>query len=415
MNKIYHLQNGLRIAYTFNPNVRSVCWGVFVNVGSAYETADNSGISHLIEHMCFKGTDKRSAYDIVRETEDLGANINAFTSKQMTVYYVQCVDDVVEPCVEILADVVLHPTFDQAELEKEKQVVIEEIAMSEDTPDDLAGDLAAQAFWGESSFARPILGTVDNVNRFSREDLTAYVRQHYVAQRVVLSVVGNISESEVLRLSQKYFDFAQSTPAEGLVTYPHGDKQCFKQKDVEQCNVVLSFNGLPSYDEDSDALSVLDAVLGGGMSSILFQRVREQLGLVYSIYGYASSYINDGSYNIYLGTTPAKLPKAMQTVAEVITELKEKGITEEQMLRGRTQTLGSYVFATESSMAIMRVQARRLMYLNQPFDLDVEIDKLKKVTLEQVNGLIKRIFAKAPAVGLVAKKYADCKGVFDGK
>lgn len=415
MNKILKLQNGLKIAYTRNPNVRSVCWGVFVGVGSVNEDASTSGISHLIEHMCFKGTTTRSAYDIARETEDLGANINAFTSKEQTAYYVQCVDDTVERCVEILADIVQNQTFDEKELEKEKQVVIEEIAMSEDTPDDLAGDLAGEAFWGKNSLAMPILGTKENVASFTRETLRAYVDEHYVRDNVVMSVVGNIEEAEVIRLAETYFHFADGKAGNACEVFPREDKQIFRKKDVEQCNVVLSFDGLRRYDEDTYAMSVLDAVLGGGMSSILFQRVREELGLVYSIYCYGSQYENAGSFNIYLGTTEKKLALALKTVAEVIAELKEKGITEEQLERGRSQTLSNYVFGMENNMAVMRVQARRLMYRGDAFDIDEEIDLLKKVTLEQVNGLIGRIFASSPAVGLVAKKYADCKGVFDGK
>ena len=415
MNKILVLQDGLKIAYSFNPNVRSVCWGVFVGVGSVNEDAECSGISHLIEHMCFKGTTTRSAFDIARETEDLGANINAFTSKEQTAYYVQCVDDTVEPCLEILADIVQNQTFDEKELEKEKQVVIEEIAMSEDTPDDLASDLASEAFWGKNSLSRPILGSKENVEGFSRTDLRAYVDAHYVRENIVMSVVGNIEEAEVVRLAEKYFHFPSKEIQRKVDVYAREDKQIFRKKDVEQCNVVLTFDGLKRYHEDTYAMSVLDAVLGGGMSSILFQRVREELGLVYSIYCYGSQYEDAGSFSIYLGTTEKKLPSALKTVAEVVEELKEKGISEEQLERGRSQTLSNYVFGMENNMAVMRVQARRLMYRGEAFDIDEEIENLKKVTLEQVNDLIGRIFAAPPAVGLVAKKYADCKGVFDGK
>ncbi len=415
MNKIFNLKNGMRMAYTYDPNVHSVCWGVFVGVGSADETDATSGISHLIEHMCFKGTDTRSAFDIVRETEDLGANLNAFTTKEQTAYYIQCVDDSVERCVEILADIVLHRTFDKQELEREKEVVIEEIAMSEDTPDDLAGELAGEAFWGEDSLARPILGNKQNVSGFSREQLLSHVGRYYTAQNAVLSVVGNIDEGEAKRLAERYFGFPQGEVAHTYPVCERGHRQIFKQKDVEQCNVVLSFDGLARYHQDTYASMVLDAVLGGGMSSILFQRVREELGLVYSIYTYGSQYEGRGSFNIYLGTTPAKLPLAIKTVANVIEELKLSGITPEQLERGRNQSLSNYVFGLENNMAVMRVQARSLLYKSEPFDADTEIAKLKQVSLEDVNALAKRLFADTPAVGLVAKENMDCVGYFNGK
>ena len=414
MNKILVVNDGLRIAYAYNPNVRSVCWGVFVGVGSMDESEKNSGISHLIEHMCFKGTKTRSAYDIVRESENLGANINAFTSKEQTAFYVQCVDDSVEKCVEILADIVQNMTFDQEELEKEKQVVIEEIAMSEDAPDDLAGDLAAEAFWGENSLSRPILGTKENVEGFTREDLFAHVKRYYTKENIVLSVVGNVEEREVVRLAETYFHFAAGAVEKTDAVYPRKAVQRFRKKDVEQCNVVLVYDGLKRYDEDTYALNVFDAVLGGGMSSILFQKVREELGLAYSVYSYPASYRTMGAYCIYIGTTPAKADIALRTIAKIVEDLKAKGIDREQMERGRTQTLSNYVFGMENGMSVMRVQARRLMYKGEAFDVDEEINKIKEVDLDKINALIKRVFAAAPAVGVVAPEYVDCKGVFDG-
>lgn len=415
MNNIFTLPSKLRIAHTYNPNVRSVCWGVFVGVGSVHETAETSGISHLIEHMCFKGTTTRSAFDIARETEDLGTHINAFTSKEMTAYYVQCVDDMVEKSVEILADLVINHTFDPQELKREQQVVAEEIAMNEDAPDDLAADLAAQAFWGEDSLARPILGSRENVLGFTREDLFAYQRRHYVAGNVVISVAGNITEQEVLRLVDKYFTFPEGS-ADGCGTQaPRQADMCYKQKDVEQCNVIICFDGLQRNHPDRYAMMIMDEVLGGGMSSILFQRVREEQGLAYSVYSFNSAYVGRGSYCVYVGTSPAKLPRALSTVNEIIKEFVKDGITAEQLERGRAQSLSSCVLGTESMMSIMRVQARYLMYNDAAFDMDAEIEGIRQVTQQQVNDLIKHIFAAPPAVGMVAKDYLDCKGYFDGK
>ena len=415
MNTILQAADGLEIAYQYNPNVRSVCWGVFVHVGSVDETEATSGISHLIEHMCFKGTTTRSAYDIVRESDDLGANLNAFTSKEQTAFYVQCVDDVVEPAVAILADIVLHSTFDPDELVREKEVVCEEIDMSEDTPDDLASDVAAAAFWGEDSLSRPILGTKANVQGFSQQDLLDHVRRYYVRDNVVLSVVGNISAEEVCRLADRYFVFPTGeVPARNL-PMPRATRQLYRQKDVEQCNVILCYDGLPRGDDDAYALLVLDAVLGGGMSSILFQRVREQQGLAYSVYSYGSSYEGRGAYSIYLGTNPTKLAQALRTVADVIRELRRDGITPEQLERGRNQTLSAYVLGLESGLAAMRVGARRLQFEGKPLDLDAEIARLRAVDMPRIDALIERVFSTPPAVGLVARDHVDCMEYFNGK
>ena len=287
--------------------------------------------------------------------------------------------------------------------------------MCEDSPDDLAADLVAEAFWAEDSLARPILGTADTVSSFVREQLVAHVARYYVAGNVVLSVVGNVQEEEMLRLVRRYFTFPAGEVSHAAPLLPRGNGQVYRHKDVEQCNLIYAFDGLARYDEDSYAMLVLDEVLGGGMSSILFQRVREELSLAYSVYSYTSQYEGRGSFGIYLGTAPAKLAKAADTVAQIVLSLRKDGITAEQLERGRNQSLANYVFATESSSALMRAQARNLLHKGEAFDPDAEIERINRVTLEQVNALARRLFAAAPAAGLVAKKNMDCIGYFDGK
>lgn len=402
------------MAYTFDAHVRSVCWGVFVGAGSSDETAQTNGISHLIEHMCFKGTHKRTAFDIVRETDTLGAEINAFTAKENTAYYVHCLDECTEQCVEILSDIVLHHTFDEKELEREKQVVLEEIDMSEDAPDDLVGDLASKAFWGKDPLARPILGSKKNVMRFTSEDLFAYEHRLYVAQNVVLSVVGHIDEAEAIRLGETYFTFPSGRVKKAPRAVLHTPTQCAKKKDVEQSNIVLAFAGLPRYDERTAALSVFDAVFGGGMSSVLFQRVREQLGLAYSVYGYPSAYVGRGAYSIYLGTNPAKVDQALSTVRSLIDEIKQKGIDDAQLCLGKQMSKSTYVLGLESNLARMRVQARWLLGKGVAFDENEQIAKLDNVTKQDVKEIIDTVFAAPPSIGLVAKQTQDLTGYFYG-
>ena len=414
MNKVILLKTGIRMAYTYDPNVHSVCWGVFVGAGSCDETAATNGISHLIEHMCFKGTQRRSAFDIVRETDELGADINAFTGKEMTAYYVHCIDESIEQCCDILADIVLHHTFDEAELQREKQVVLEEIDMSADSPDDLVADMAAMAFWGDNPKSRPILGTKDNVLSFGRDDLFAYQNALYVSGNVVLSVVGHIEEAEAVRLAETYFAFPTGNVVKQYAPYVRVPRQCGRSKDIEQCNIVLSYNGFARYDDRTSAVTVLDAVFGGGMSSILFQRVREQLGLAYSVYSYPSCYIDDGAFSIYLGTNPSKVQQALQTVAEEVDKLRRDGIDQRQLARGIQQSKSAYVLGLESNMALMRVQARYLLMRNTPFDAAEDIAKLDAVDMRAVMDVANRIFAAPPSVGVVAKKVPDCMGYFYG-
>ena len=414
MNKVILLKTGIRMAYTYDPNVHSVCWGVFVGAGSCDESAANNGISHLIEHMCFKGTARRSAFDIVRETDELGADINAFTSKEMTAYYVHCIDESIEPCCDILADIVLYHTFEEGELSREKQVVLEEIDMSADSPDDLVGDMAAAAFWGDSPKARPILGSKENVLSFGREDLFAYQRRLYVSGNVVLSVVGHITEAEAVRLAETYFVFPQGEVAKTYAPYARVPRQCGQSKDIEQSNLVLSYDGFARYDDRIPALTVMDSVFGGGMSSILFQRVREELGLAYSVYSYPSCYIDGGAFNIYLGTNPAKVGQALGTVAELVADFRRRGIDEAQLARGKQQSKSAYVLGLESNMALMRVQARYLLMRNTPFDATENIALLDAVRVQDVLDVAQHVFAAPPSVGVVAKTIDDYMGYFYG-
>ena len=405
MNKILTSKHNIKIAYTYNPYVRSVCWGVFVDVGSRNETPELNGISHMIEHMCFKGTSRRTASQISKEMDNLGANFNADTGKELTAYYVQCIDDCIEPAVDILSDVVLHHTFPLDEMEKEKQVVLEEIDMCADTPDDVCLDLAALARWGEDSLGYPILGSKQNVTRFTPDDLFAYERKHYVSGNVVLSVVGNIAEEVVLDLADRYFAFPQgeSTRPKRVPT-PQAGVQKGESKDVEQANVIVSFDGLPYGDEDSAALFVFDSVFGSSGSSVLFERLREQAGLAYSVYSYPTMYQGAGSYSIYIGTNPAKVDKALKMIREIVDEVKDQGIGEEELARGRQQTRSGYVLGVESGMAVMRGQARRLLHLGRVFDEDEEIAQLDRVSLQDVKRVIARLFGVRPTVAVVAKR-----------
>ncbi|MBQ9145680.1 MAG: insulinase family protein [Clostridia bacterium] len=403
MNEIITLANGLRLSYCYIPHVRSVCWGVFVAAGSVGETEKISGISHAIEHMCFKGTARRTALQLATEIDDLGANVNAFTSKEMTCYYFQCLDENVEACCDLLSDLVLHRSFDEGEWAKEKMVICEEIDMNEDQPDDVCSELASRAYWGNDPLARPILGTKESVTALTPKDMQEYVARYYTAENSVLSVVGHISREEAVRLAEEYFDFPSGKVEHAREAHRHCPVQLVREKEVEQANVIITYPGFAYDDPRCGALSVFDAVFGGGMSSILFQRVREQLGLAYSVYSFPSLYRDRGSYSIYIGTNPAKLDEAVRTVSAIIRELLAEGIPEEAFLRGKQQTKSAYVLGTESNMVLMRAMARRLLFSGRTFDMAEEVARLSSVQPEDVAEVIHSIFGATPSIGLVVR------------
>lgn len=407
MTEIITLSGGLRLAYQNIPYIHSVSVGVFVKIGSRNEVSADNGIAHFTEHMLFKGTEKRSAFDIVREMDMLGANMNAYTSKEMTAFYFQCIDDTVEPCAEILSDLLLHSTFPAEETEKERGVVLEEIGMVLDTPDDLSQDLCSAAFWGDHPLGLTILGTADNVKAFSPSDLHAFVSKHYVRDNVVVSVCGNISKERAIALVEKYFSFPARPLDKREFSLPCelGGRVEAVYKDIEQANLTLAFPSISQLDSRISAQSVLSVALGGGMSSLLFQEIREKLGLVYSVFDYSSSYEDTGAHCIYLGTNPKNLQKAVAALKSCLNDFTEKGLDEDTLRLAKQQVKSSMIMASESSMSIMRAQAKVLLFKNEPFNLDEKIALIDQVTQAETNELIREIFdTKKIGVGYVGKQ-----------
>ncbi len=416
MSEIIGLTGGLRLAYMNLPYVHSVSVGVFVKTGSRNEAPEQNGIAHFTEHVTFKGTEKRDAFRIVSETDALGANVNAFTSKEMTAYYFQCLDDTVEACADVLSDIVLHSVYPAEELDKEREVILEEISMVEDTPDDLSQEKCSKAFWGEHALARPILGSEENVSRFTAEDVRAFVSEHYVADNVVIAVCGNISREKAIDLVYKYFTFPSRKKQSAEFSAPSavGGRIESAIKDVEQANVTLAFPSVSSVSDEVPSLAVLSTALGGGMSSRLFQDIREKLGLVYSIYSFPSLYRDAGAFCLYFGTNPKKLRKAADTVKKVISETVSFGFTAEEFFRAKQQVRGALVMAEERSLSILRSMAKSALYKNEPYSIEESLAEIEAVSLSSVNALMPRVFDFAKVgIGYVGKKPAfDLSEVF---
>ncbi len=414
MSGLIRLDGGLRIVHKYISSVRSVAMGVFVGAGSRAEVPGNSGISHFIEHMCFKGTARRTAFQIVEEIDGLGAQINAFTSKEATAYYTYCIDEYVEQCADVLSDILLNHTFLPEEMDKERGVIIEEIAMVEDTPDELSQELAAKAFWGSNSLGRAILGTSDNIKGFTRDDLIEYRDTHYVSDNIVISFAGNITEERAVELVKKYFDIKTGTADKSYMSTARKSSRLIKRiKPIEQANISLVYPSVKSEGIYEPALSILNCAYGSGMSSILFQKLREELGLVYSVYSFPSAYFDCGAFGVYLGTNIASLEKALYSINDINKTILDKGLTEEEFLRGKQQIKGAYILGQESTLSIMRAMARYALAEDAYFDIDQKLLLLEQVSNKHVKELISKIFSEKPSIGYVGRRMpCDPKSIF---
>lgn len=394
MNRIIKTDSGLRLWIKPMHTTRSVAIGVFVGAGCLYECKENSGIAHFIEHMVFKGTGKRNAFQISDEMESKGIQINAYTSKGNTAYYTISTDEYAEDCMEMLGDLYFNATFTAENIEKEKCVVIEEIGMSEDDPEDLCLELLSTAHFGTHPVANSILGTVETVRSLNEEKIREFMRKYYIPENTVISIVGNIKVETARALVEKYFAFEKHKPYIAPVL-PPAVPQCnpaYRYKDLEQANIAISFPQFSYFDKRSTAGSLVANMLGGGMSSRLFQRLREELGLVYNVYVTENQYSNCGDAVIFLATSPCTAQKAVEAVKEVILEVKKDGFDAKEIEKSKAQYRASSILAAESSSFLMRAGGRRGILMNEPYDLDERIAEIDGVTAEMVAEIIETVY-----------------------
>lgn len=411
MNEIYRFKSGLRLAYKYSPAVRSVGVAVMTCVGSANENADNNGISHFIEHMFFKGTKDKNSFEIVEFVDGIGAQINAFTSKQTTCFYTLSIDSQVENCIKILSEIMFDSTFDKEEMEREKGVVLEEISMCEDDNDDLVMDILSDCYFGKNTLGMTILGERKNVKSFTRDDLLKYIEQNYCAENTVISIAGNIKFDMAKKLVEDYFEGRFSTNCNRQwKDIPHITKPCIKSKfkDIEQSNIAI---GLPALNFDnklSMAELLVNTVVGGGMSSRLFQEVREKRGLAYNVYTYNSSYVNNGMLSLYIGTNVESVKKAVDCTIELIEDLRKNGLTKRELERGVEQLKGSYVLGQESTGVMMRVNAKNVLFTDKVFDIDQKIKEIENITLAQTKEVIDYTYDLSKASLAYVGKKPEC-------
>lgn len=418
MFDIITLPNGLRVVGEKLTHVRSCTVGVWVKVGSMNEAPEENGMSHFIEHMVFKGTQNRSARDIAEEMDMVGGQLNAFTSKECTCYYAKVTDDELKTAVDILADLALRPTFDEKELNKERGVVLEEIAMVEDTPDDLVHELLADAQFS-GSLRCPILGPANLIRRYSREDMVRYWARHYVPENMVLAIAGNYDWEQFLELVNTYFDVFPNQQGEEIPFEPQHfvSGRIAKNKDTEQLHICLGYPGIESNCDDIYPLSVFNNALGGGMSSRLFQRIREELGMAYSVYSYASSYRGVGSFNIYAGTNPENGETVIRELQEQMALFLKDGMTDKEFRSAKAQLRGGFLLGLESSSGRMQSLGRGMLLFSKTRSPEEVIAKIDAVTLDSTMELARRLLNSDPSAAIVgknARKYLDFIGGHHG-
>ncbi len=386
--------NGLRLIVNKMEGLMSASIGVLVKTGSINESESENGISHFIEHVLFKGTTKRTAFDISDHIDRIGAQINAFTSKELTCYYTKSTGEHVEDSLEILSDIFFDSKFDKDELEKEKGVIIEEINMCEDTPEDICLDLLAESYYGKEGLGRTILGPSKNIKRFTALDVKNYMAKYYTPDNVVISLAGDVDVEQSIKLVEEYFAqrFTFVKGAKQVETIIPKPQRLYKAKAIEQSHIGFAMRGYVANDKLSDAFTVANTVLGGGMSSRLFQKIREQLGLCYSIYSYSSQYKDNGLLEIYAGVNTASRDLAVNAILEEVRYFKKNGITEKEFLRAKEQIKSAFIFARESTASQMLLYGKCLMFLGEEYDYKKRVSEIENLTISDVMDAIEGSF-----------------------
>ena len=388
------LDNGIRLVTERRPDVRSVAVGVWIDQGSAHETSESSGVSHLMEHLVFKGTERRTAHEIALSLESLGGSLDAYTTREHTSYQAHVLDEHLPVALDVLADLVLHPRLDPTDLELEKDVVIEEIAGVEDTPDDLVFDLHGAKFWNGHTYGRPILGTRQTVRAFQIDELRSLHSERYRGRNMVLGCVGNIEHDEVVNRLTELFGGVDPGSASPRIAEPTGtiSGRSSVVRDAAQAHLVIS-NTTPSFtDPVRDALILISGAFGGGMSSRLFQRIREELALAYAVYSFQSFYSKAGMAGVYVGTRPEASEQALEGILCEYAKLCERGITGEELEQAKSHAKGRSILAMESTGArLLRLVGFTLR--GEPYrDLDESLTRIDAVTLEEVRTACQRFY-----------------------
>jgi predicted Zn-dependent peptidase len=395
--RISTLANGLRVATDPMDSVETASVGVWIEAGSRFETATICGVSHFLEHMVFKGTRRRDARAIAEEIEAVGGHLNAHTSREYTAFYAKVLKENVPLAVDIIADILQHATLDAGELGRERTVILQEIMQAQDTPDDIIFDRFQETAFPEQALGRPVLGSPELISAMTREVLASYMRVHYGAPRMVLAAAGRVDHDELVELAKAAFDRLPAT-VEGQrepARYRGGDFR--EERDLEQVHLVLGFQGVGYRDEDFYPVSVLSTLLGGGMSSRLFQEAREKRGLVYSIYTFPSSYTDSGVFGIYAGTGENQVEELVPLVCDELRKVAED-VGDAEIARARAQLKSGMLMSLESTSSRCEQLARQLMVFGRPIPVAESVSRIEAVDRSAVVRAAGRLLTTAPTM-----------------
>lgn len=388
------LPNGLRILTERMPHVRSVSIGVWLARGSRHEPREQSGIAHFVEHMLFKGTDTRSAEDIAQTIDSIGGQMDAFTAKEYASYYIKVLDEHLPLAMEVLADIVMRPKFSPEDVTREQKVVLEEIKMVEDTPDDLVHELFTEAFWENHPLGRPILGLPQTVEAFTSDVLRRYFADTYTAPNLIIAAVGNITHEQVRDLVLRYFEGLPTASVPLLDTPPLVvPRTVIRTKELEQSHVCLGTTGYQQDHADRYSSYVMNTILGGSMSSRLFQNVREKRGLAYAVFSGLSAYRDAGSMTIYAGCANGAVQELIDVVIAELRRMKQESLPPDELRRAKDHLKGSLMLNLESTSSRMSHLARQEIYFDRQFGLDETLEGVEEVSVEDVQRVSRDLFA----------------------
>lgn len=392
--KVHTLRSGVRIITEKVPGLRSVSIGYWVGTGSRMEKPGEEGITHFIEHLMFKGTDKRSARDIAESLDSVGGQLNAFTAKEMTCYYARVMDEHLPLAIEVLSDMLFHSKFDSAAMDKERGVIKEEISMYEDTPDELIHDLFLAAAWPDNPLGKPILGTAKSLDQIDRSMVKSYIERQYVPEKIVIAAAGSLEHDEVVRLVEPYFEGL--APKKQPPTAPAPDSLSGKtqhlKKETGQIQVCLGTRGVALEDDRNYPLYLLNNILGGGLSSRLVQSIREERGLAYTTYSFNSAFNGAGIFAFYAGTSPKASDTVIELFREEMEKLKKDGVTEKEFNRAKEQVRGSLYMSLENVNNRMNRLGRNLLLLDRVIMPDETMEKVDAVRIEDLKSLANWLF-----------------------
>jgi predicted Zn-dependent peptidase len=396
------LENGLRLITETMPHVRSVTLGVWLTRGSRHESDERSGIAHFVEHMLFKGTSTRSAEDIAQAIDSIGGQLDAFTAKEYASYYIKVLDEHVPLAIELLTDIVRRPAFAPDEIEREKKVILEEIKMVEDTPDDLVHELFTQHFWEGHPLARPILGSRETVEALNRDTLLKYFEGAYVASNLIVAAAGNLDHARVRGLVQEAFaDLASSGEALGEDVPRVSPQVVTRTKELEQSHLCLGTNSYPQSHQDRYVSYILNTLLGGSMSSRLFQNIREKRGLAYSVFSGLSAYRDAGNITIYAGCANEAVGEVVDLCVEELKGLKRTPVSDAELRRAKDHLKGSLMLSLENTASRMSHLARQEIYFARHFGLDETLAGVEAVSSEDIQRVAADLFSNGSLAATV--------------